>query len=362
MKPMIMVLAIALLVSGCTSTRSVSPDMSRPSEPLAQTSDDAHKSPGANLGDWHALDILEGLSVRDVVSDSTGKQFIVQDQSMSLFLVSATGKIQLGKAPDIGLLAAWGENDFGYAFARKSETGKSYEIVGVGHEGNKVLAETVGYPGALQFVGQEVHFIDAEGWKVVKWSGSPILKAPLSLGPRANQRAWCVWSKTGPLCIGGYWDPTTDSSIRLTVVRAGEPGKEIVPKGPYPILEAGAFSSDGRLLAASLGARSTGAISPGNVVVAWLDEAGVPEKTKEFPILAKEIAFDAYGRLIIHLYPPDGAGNGSIAILNTADGTTVSLTMQTAAGPYSFTMSPDRKQLYILPVGGGASEVLLAAP
>lgn len=360
-KRLLTTLGIAMLISGCTSTPLVSPDVSRPSEPVVQKPEVAANPHESDLAG--RVDILAGLSLRDVVADSTGRSFIVQDENMSLFRVSASaGTSRLGEAPEIGLLAAWGENDYGFAFARKSATDTSYEIVGVGHAGSKVLAKAVGYPGDIKFIGQEVHFIDSEGWKAVTWSGSPVLKASLSLGPRGNQRAWCAWSTPAPFCIGGYWDPANDSSTELTIVRAGEPAHNIMTKGPYPILGAGDVSTDGRLVAASLGARSAGAPSPGKVVVAWLDQEGMPMKTKEFPLLARELFFDASGRLIAHVYPQDGAGNGDILILNPDDGSTVTLGQQAPSGPYSLNIAPDRKKLYILPAAGGVRGFSLATP
>lgn len=259
------------------------------------------------------------------------------------------------------LVAAWGLNDYGYTFARKSTTADGYEIVGVGHEGSKVLARTIGYPGALQFVGREVHFVDSEGWKAVTWSGEPVLKDGLPLGPRANQAAWCAWLEAGPICIGGYWGGSADLAKELTVVRAGKPPQPILAKGEFPILAYGAVSANGRVLAANLGARSAGAENPGKVVVAWFDDEGKLARTKEFPVMARKLAFDADGRLIAHIYPSDGAGNGSIAFVDLEAGTTSPVATQGIEGPFRFVMAPDRTTLYIL-TGKGVQEIGLDKP
>ncbi|HLN64237.1 MAG TPA: hypothetical protein VK464_22175 [Symbiobacteriaceae bacterium] len=353
MKRFWLLLAFGVLISGCAATPSTPAPAARKAENATP------KQEAAAVG---APAFLRDLALRDLVAAGSGGRFIVQDQAKSLYLVSDAGKVHLGAAPEIGLVAAWGQNDFGYAFARKADDGSAYEIVGVGHEGSKVLAKAVGYPGAMQFIGQELHYIDAEGWKVVTWSGAPVLKAPLAFGPRANQPAWCAWLVTGPVCIGGYWDPVATEPPGLTVVRAGEPPRRVAPTGAYPVLGAGAVSRDGRLLAASLGARSAGAGNPGAVVVAWLDESGAPTRSKVFPLLVSELAFDAYGRLIAHVYPPDGSGPGSIVGLNLEDGSTAVLLDESAQGPYSVRMAPDQKWLYVLPVGGGFREIPLDPP
>lgn len=348
-----LLLALGVLTCGCAA---------KPSPPAPAVSKAENAMPKQEATTAGAPAILRDLALRDLLADGSGRRFIVQDQGRSLYLVSDAGKVHLGEAPEIGLVAAWGQNDFGYAFARKADDGSAYEIVGVGHEGSKVLAKAVGYPGAMQFIGQELHYIDAEGWKAVTWSGAPALRARLALGPRANQPAWCAWLETGPLCLGGYWAPAATEPPGLTVVRAGEPSRPVAPTGSYPILGAGAVSSDGRLLAASLGTRSAGAGNPGAVVVAWLDESGAPTRSKVFPLLARELAFDAYGRLIAHVYPPDGSGRGSIVGLNLEDGSTAVLMDQPAPGPYSFRLAPDQKWLYLLPVGGGVREIPLDPP
>lgn len=354
-------MALALVVGGCTPMRS-GPVTDRPLQPVTETSDGpSENNRDTNLSERNPLHVLNELSLRDLVADGEGQRFIVQDQKMALYLVDADGKTHLGEAPGIQLLAAWDMNDHGYAFARKSATGKGYEIVRVGHAGSQVLAQAVGDPGAIQFVGQEVHFIDAEGWKAVPLSGGAVLKAPLALGPRGNQKAWCAWPRTGPVCLGGYWNGAPGSETSLTIVRAGE-WTDVMAKGDYHILGSGAVSKDGRLVAASLGARSAGATSLGKVVVSWLDENGTPVRTKAFALLARELAFDAYGRLVVHAYPPDGSGPGIIAFLDLDDGSTSLVSEESGQGHFAFTMEPSQKKLYLLPADGGMREVSLAAP
>lgn len=327
---------VAIVLSACT--------------PAAPVTRPPAEGPGPAAPKASPLDALAHLSVRSLLPDGRGEQFIVLDGAGQLYRVGPGGQSQLGKAPDLGLVAAWGPNDTGYAFARRTSDGTAYEIVGVGHEGSKVLAVAAGYPGAMHFQGQELHFIDAQGWKVVGWSAPPAMKAPLPLGPRANQKAWCAWLDTGPLCVGGYWDGRGDSAAgdRLTVVRAGAAPVEVLSKGRHPILAGAAFTNDGRKLAANLGARSAGSGEPGRVVVAWLDDSGRPVNMKEFPMVVRELGFDAYRRLVVRQYPGDGSGQGRIVALDPETGQTSPVTDE----PGSFVVAPGGKQLYLISNAG----------
>ena|GEM_PF-5305957 len=108
------------------------------------------------------LEALHRLNPREFVPDSREERFIARDQAGAIYLVSGTGSTHLGEAPDTALVAAWAENDYGYAFARKA--GSGYEIVGVGHIGSKVLGQASGHPRAMHFVGQGL-FFDGPGWR-----------------------------------------------------------------------------------------------------------------------------------------------------------------------------------------------------
>jgi hypothetical protein len=296
------------------------------------------------------------MRVRDLLPDPTGTTFLVLDGDLQIYLVTPSAKTRLGATPELGkLIAAWhGSN--GWAFARKREQGEGYEIVGVGHEGSRVLATAKGYPGAMRFVGEELHFIDSEGWKAVSWGGEPVLKARMDLGMRSNQTAWCAWLADGPRCAAGYWDGGRgDDDGMLSVVLPTGEKVAIASRGIHPILASAAFSRDGRMLAAVLGARSAGADSHGRVTVAWLDEAGRPTKERDFPLIARSVYFDDTGRLIVESFPKNDFREGELLFLDPDTGATRPVMEQPLRG-YSVIAG---KHIYLIGIEGAVNLIEL---
>jgi hypothetical protein len=179
----------------------------------------------------------------------------------------------------------------------------------------------------------------------------------MNLGMRSNQTAWCAWLADGPRCAAGYWDGGhgDDDGMLSVVLPTGEK-RVVAPRSIHPILAHAAFSRDGRMLAAVLGARSAGADSHGRVTVAWLDEAGRPTKERDFPLIARSVAFDDSGRLIVENFPANDFRDGQLVFLDLDTGTTHPVMAQPLRG-YSVLAG---SHIYLIGIEGSVN--LLALP
>lgn len=307
-----------------------------------------------------AGDLFNGLKVRELLPDTSGVRFLVQDEALHLYLVAPDGVTELGEAPDIGLVAAWQSDGPGYAYAMKVPGTENYAVVTVNADGQKRVVEASGYPGAITFWGQGLHWIDADGWKMAAGDEPTTLLAHLNLPNRTANRAWCTWLPGGPLCVGGYATPGGETADSLTLVQAhGEP-ISLVRTGEKLALRSAIFTPDGRVVVTNLQKPGNPTVYPEPLVAVWLDEQGRPSKRKAYPLMTGQIAFDAWGRLVALERPEQDAEFGRIILLDLESGTPT--TLLTPKAPTQFAMSADGRRLYLVSDGAKVEFLPLSGP